>query len=83
MTSTPESGRMKVMNTETLIAEFQKLPPDQKQVVKEFVLADTQNGSAAEAKQVTLFELFSDSPFARLDFEVPEPVRSPIRPVEL
>ncbi|MGK0184299.1 MAG: hypothetical protein ACI9R3_000065 [Verrucomicrobiales bacterium] len=49
-TSTLESGRMKEMNTDTLIAEFQKPPPDQKQVVKEFVLTDTQNGAASEAK---------------------------------
>lgn len=71
------------MKVETLIEEIRKLPQDQKLMVKAFVLAEVQNGSLPKTEQPTLYELFSQSPFAKLDFEVPEPVRSPVRPVEL
>ena len=33
---------MEGMNSETIIAEFQKLPPDQKEVVRDALLADDQ-----------------------------------------
>jgi hypothetical protein len=73
------------MDTETLIDEFRKLPPDQKQVVKELMLSDEDVVSAEPPTQEgpSLYELFAHSPFADLDFELPQGVRSPIRPVKL
>ncbi|MFT5405271.1 MAG: hypothetical protein ACI9DF_004118 [Verrucomicrobiales bacterium] len=42
---------MEDMNTETLIAEIQKLPADQKQVVRDFVLADEKDEIASTLKE--------------------------------
>lgn len=71
------------MDTETLIEEFQKLPPEQKQVVREFVLADVPEEEGEVKDPRTLRELLSQSPFARMEFKPPDPVRFPVRPVEL
>ncbi len=72
-----------MMDIETLIAEFQKLSPDQKQVVRAFVLADVPEKRKENDDPRTLRELLSESPFARMEFDPPEPVRSPIRSVQL
>lgn len=41
---------MEDMSTETIIAEIQKLPADQKQAVRDFVLADEKEEIAATLK---------------------------------
>ncbi|MGK0185756.1 MAG: hypothetical protein ACI9R3_001537 [Verrucomicrobiales bacterium] len=69
------------MNNEMLIEELRKLTPAQRQVAKEFLLADTQEEASQDRR--SLREVLSQSPFAKMDFEPPQGVRSPIRPVEL
>ena len=69
------------MNTEALLEEIQKLTPAQKQMVRDFLADDAK--AEPTSKLPSLRELLSQSPFARMDFEPPEGVRSPVRPVEV
>ncbi len=68
------------MGIATIIEEPR--PPDQNQVIRDFVLAGKPEIERLKVRR-SLGETLPQSPFAGLDFEWPERVRSPIRPAEL
>lgn len=84
------------METQALIEEIRKLPPDQKLVVRDFILrlledVPPQNtgkstkpsaDTSSTRHRLTLHQMLSRSPFADLEFD-PEGIRAPVRPVAL